>query len=182
MTFYIDSKHKSAIPDIAHNLEYHIQRLDRRWSDMIFLCIGTDRITGDCLGPYIGNALSHLVRELPGIFVYGTLQQPVHALNLNTVSLDITRRHPHGLVIAVDASLGQKKHLGYVTITDGALLPGAGVRKKLPAVGHLHITGIVNTGGFMEHWMLQTTPLSTVITLADVITAGIRQVIFSDVL
>ena len=101
----------------------------------------------------------------------------MHALNLWQTSREITRLHPDALVIAVDASLGQKEHLGFVTIGDGALLPGAGVQKTLPAVGNLHITGIVNTGGFLDHWMLQTTPLSTVVALADVISAGIRSAI-----
>ena len=76
-------------------------------------------------------------------------------------------------MIAIDASLGQKKHLGYVTIANGALYPGAAVRKELPPVGDIHITGIVNTAGVLEHLTLQTTRLSTVISLADKITQGI---------
>ena len=81
--------------------------------------------------------------------------------------------HPEGLVIAVDASLGQKKHLGYVTIGNGALYPGAAVQKELPPVGDIHITGIVNIAGVLEQLTLQTTRLSTVISLADTITQGI---------
>ena len=50
----------------------------------------------------------------------------------------------------MDASLGQKKHLGYVTIADGALYPGAAVQKELPPVGDIHITGIVNIAGVLE--------------------------------
>ena len=65
--------------------------------------------------------------------------------------------------MAIDASLGQKKHLGYVTIGNGALYPGAAVQKELPPVGDIHITGIVNTAGIMEQLTLQTTRLSTVI-------------------
>ena len=182
MTFYIDSKQKSAVQEIADNLKDRIEKIHRPWADVVFLCIGTDRITGDCLGPYVGKQLSFLTKEMPGIYVYDTLHRPVHALNLDAACLEISRQHPRGLIIAVDASLGQKKHLGYITIGDGALLPGAGVHKKLPAVGNLHITGIVNAGGFLEHCMLQTTPLSTVITLADIITAGIRQAIFTGVI
>ena len=104
---------------------------------------------------------------------YGTLFRPVHALNLQITCDDIRRRHPEALVIAIDASLGQKKHLGYVTIANGALYPGAAVRKELPPVGDIHITGIVNTSGVLEHLTLQTTRLSTVISLADKITQGI---------
>ena len=76
-----------------------------------------------------------------------------------------------------NASLGQKKHLGYVTIGNGALYPGAGVQKNLPPVGDIHITGIVNTAGLMEHLTLQTTRLSTVVALADVIAGGILKIL-----
>ena len=76
----------------------------------------------------------------------------------------------------MDASLGQKKHLGYVTIADGALYPGAAVQKELPPVGDIHITGIVNTTNCQNrNLILQTTHLSTVVSLATFITKRIRQ-------
>ena len=83
-------------------------------------------------------------------------------------------------MIAIDASLGQKKHLGYVTIGNGALYPGAGVQKNLPPVGDIHITGIVNIAGMLEHLTLQTTRLSTVVSLADAIAGGILRILPSE--
>ena len=138
---------------------------------MIFICIGTDRITGDSLGPYVGYCLSGC--PLLHKQIYGTLEHPIHALNLETSMDEIVHRHPHGLYVAIDASLGTKKHLGFVTVANGALYPGAGVQKELPPVGHIAITGIVNASGWMEHLSLQTTRLSTVIAMADMITRGI---------
>ena len=63
-------------------------------------------MTGDCLGPYIGQQLS--LNKFQGIYVYGTLDTPVHALNLRQAADYIEITHPHALVIAIDASLGQK--------------------------------------------------------------------------
>ena len=60
-----------------------------------------------------------------------------------------------------------------MTIADGALYPGAGVQKELPPVGDIHITGIVNTAGMLEQLTLQTTRLSTVISIAEQISNGI---------
>ena len=85
----------------------------------------------------------------------------------------ITRADGWALVIAIDASLGEKRHLGYVSIGNGSLYPGAAVQKDLPPVGDIYITGIVNIAGILEYLTLQTTRLSTVITLADTITQGI---------
>ena len=44
------------------------------------VCIGTDRSTGDALGPLVG---SYLRRWAPQLLVYGTLEEPVHATNLS---------------------------------------------------------------------------------------------------
>ena len=140
----------------------------------MFLCIGSDRVTGDCLGPYIGHLLHP--HETGHIFVYGTLSCPVHALNLEKTSSLITsfitrpcNRHRR--------FSWTKKAPGYVTIGNGALYPGAGVQKDLPPVGDIHITGIVNTAGIMEQLTLQTTRLSTVVALADVIACGILKIL-----
>ena len=172
MVFYVDSQKSTSPQEIASFLNKCILHYPGKWSELVFLCIGSDRVTGDCLGPYIGHQLTRQL-DVQDIYIYGTLKAPVHALNLEKISQRIRHLHPDGLVIAIDASLGQKKHLGYVTIADGALYPGAGVQKELPPVGDIHITGIVNIAGLLEQLTLQTTRLSTVVSLADTITQGI---------
>lgn len=171
MTFYINTRQKNSHEMLGVSLEKCIKSHEGSWKELVFICIGTDRITGDSLGPYVGYCLS----GCPLIHgqIYGTLTHPVHALNLEDAMENITRQHPHGLYVAIDASLGTKKHLGFVTVANGALHPGAGVQKELPPVGHIAITGIVNASGWMEHLALQTTRLSTVITMANMITQGI---------
>ena len=171
MTFYINTRLRDAHTMLGTSLKKCIADHKGDWTELIFICIGTDRITGDSLGPYVGYCLSGCPRIHGQI--YGTLERPIHALNLEKAMEEITRQHPHGLYVAIDASLGTKKHLGFVTVANGALYPGAGVQKELPPVGHIAITGIVNASGWMEHLALQTTRLSTVITMADMITRGI---------
>ena len=120
MNFYIDAGRPDSVKNISEALKSCIFHHETSWSEIVFLCIGTDRITGDCLGPWVGQLLSpHIPSDF---FVYGTLSFPVHALNLVDTWNYIQHRHPKGLIIAVDASLGQKKHLGYVTIANGSLL------------------------------------------------------------
>ena len=171
MTFYINASQRDSVLRISHTLKQCILDHQEKWSELVFLCIGTDRVTGDCLGPFVGQQLSSC--STPDFTVYGTLFQPVHALNLTAMYSFIRKRHPEALIVAIDASLGQKKHLGYVTIANGALYPGAAIHKQLPSVGHIHITGIVNTAGMLEQLTLQTTRLSTVISIAEQISNGI---------
>lgn len=171
MTFYINTNKPDSSEKIARLLEGCIKTNGKSWSEIVFLCIGSDRVTGDCLGPYIGYRLSQY--HIPGVFIYGTLQNPVHAVNLSSILSRINHLHPQALIIAIDSSLGEKKHLGYVTIGNGSLYPGAAVQKDLPPVGDIFITGVVNISGILEYLTLQTTRLATVISLADIITQGI---------
>jgi putative sporulation protein YyaC len=168
---YFDSKQLSSSYEFGKEL---YRMLCTGWNvsrPLVFLCIGSDRATGDSLGPIIGQKL--IKRRNNTIHVYGTLEQPVHAKNLNDIIRTIESNFVNPYIIAIDASLGKASHIGYFTLAQGALKPGAGVGKELPDVGNLYITGIVNLSGFLEHSLLQTTRLYTVMSLADHICSGI---------
>ncbi|MGI6012617.1 MAG: spore protease YyaC [Ruminococcus sp.] len=175
--FYINSKKYSASSELSYLLRDAVAHIKYEWKELVFLCIGSDRITGDSLGPLVGHLLSQYT--WPHIHVYGTLKEPVHALNLEKTTAQIKTRHPLALIVAIDASLGSKKHIGFITLGMGALRPGLGVNKDLPHVGDIFITGITNVSGTFEHFLLQTTRLSTVIEMADSIAQGILNAIDS---
>lgn len=145
--------------------------------EIVLVCIGSDRATGDCLGPIVGQKLSTHPKwsKQKGLHIYGTLEKPVHAKNLETIVSLIQAFHPDALVIAIDASLGVMEHVGCITLGEGALYPGIGVDKNLPSVGDIFITGIVNLSGFGGQMLLQTTHLNLVMQLADFISLGIHR-------
>ncbi|WML42466.1 spore protease YyaC [Neobacillus sp. PS3-40] len=138
---------------------------------IVFVCIGTDRSTGDSLGPLIGTLLEE--KNIPSFFIYGTLDDPIHAVNLAEKLKEIKEKHFHPFIIGIDACLGRVKNVGMIEIGDGPVKPGAGVNKELPPVGNIHITGIVNVSGFMEFFVLQNTRLNLVLKIAKTITNGI---------
>lgn len=140
---------------------------------IIILCIGTDRSTGDCLGPLVGYKLANSLKR-KNILVLGTLDNPVHAKNLKSTMDEIAAKYSDPFIVAIDASLGAMERIGFVTIGKGPLKPGAGVSKNLPKVGDMHISGIVNFGGFMEYLILQNTRLSLVMKMANIISSGIQ--------
>jgi putative sporulation protein YyaC len=139
--------------------------------EIVVVCVGTDRSTGDALGPLVGSKLEK--SSCDGFHLYGTLDDPVHAINLaDTLGL-IKERFVSPFIIAIDACLGQLGSVGCIQIGRGPLKPGAGVNKDLPPVGDVHITGIVNVGGFMEYFVLQNTRLSLVMNMAEIIASSI---------
>jgi putative sporulation protein YyaC len=144
----------------------------QRRRDLVIVCVGTDRSTGDALGPLVGSRLAdrRVIQERTRVM--GTLENPVHAGNLSEV-IETLGQEQSCRILAVDACLGKLESVGYITVAEGPLRPGTGVNKDLPLVGYAHVTGIVNVGGFMEYLVLQNTRLSLVIRMADAIAGGI---------
>ncbi len=140
---------------------------------LLYLCIGSDRSTGDSLGPLIGHMLTRSRKESPAVL--GTLRRPVHAVNLEEAIRKIQEDYADAVVVAIDASVGAKDHVGCITLSKGAIKPGLGVSKDLTAVGHIAITGIVGSQGRFEPLLLQNTRLSVVMELADCICRGIEK-------
>ena len=136
---------------------------------IIVVGVGTDRSTGDSLGPLVGNMLlSKNIQYQSEFAIYGTLADPVHATNLENKLTEINTKFHNPLIIGIDACLGKSDSVGYITLAEGPLKPGTGVKKQLPEVGQLHLTGIVNVGGYLEYFVLQNTRLNIVMSMAEV--------------
>lgn len=174
---YIDSAGSNAFAQFSEALFQTIKRhrtCENR--DIVFVCIGTDRSTGDSLGPIIGHKLREL--KYGNVHVYGNLDKPVHAKNLHEITGLIKEQYHNPFIVAVDACLGKMEHIGYITVGMGPLKPGSAVNKELEPIGNIHITGIVNFSGFMDFLILQNTRLGTVMKIADIISSGIRYVLW----
>lgn len=166
---YYDLQSPDASSHFQKDYLSYLQKKCKKNQPLVLICIGTDRATGDCLGPLVGQSLV----DSPFYSVYGTLQTPVHAKNLEQTLRLIYRYHKDPFIIAVDACLGYKEHVGCVTLSSMPLLPGKGVSKKLSPVGDLSITGIVNIFSDACHETIQSTRLKTVFHLASFISEGI---------
>lgn len=171
---YFDCQEQSSIYRFCRELNKLVASKITKKHSVIILCIGSDRATGDCLGPIIGYKLEKL--QYKNVHIYGSLAHPVHAKNLTKTVEIIQDTYKYPFIIAIDASLGKDKHVGFVTLGEGSLSPGIGVDKDLPIVGDIFITGIVNVSGYLNHMLLQTTRLDIVMQLADYICVGLRYV------
>ena len=166
----------TATAKAAYELKTSLLKMFRQHNiqsrDIIILCVGSDRSTGDSLGPLIGYKLEKY-RLIVCRFIFQHLENPIHAANLADKIREISERKKNPFILAIDASLGSRDHIGFITLGNGPLKPGLGVNKELPNVGDIHITGIVNFSGMMEGLLLQTTRLSMVMQLADTISKAL---------
>ena len=175
--YYFDSGEQEDAGLCAGMLRQMIGEIMRRENrrGVLLFCIGTDRSTGDSLGPLIGHKLRDLGWKNERVQVVGTLDCPVHAMNLEQAVFMVRRCYPDHVIVAVDASVGRSEHVGCITLGKGALRPGLGVCKELQAVGDIFITGIVGGCGSCDPLMLQSVRLSVVMRMADYICDSVRQ-------
>ena len=103
----------------------------------VFVCIGTDAVTGDSLGPLTGTVLSEKLRGKT--YVLGTLDRPLTALDVNIASEFVKKVYPYGAIVAVDAALGRKEEVGSVLVSDSPVKPGLGVKKELNEIGDVSV-------------------------------------------
>ena len=167
----IDPDSIDSISSMRDILFPEIKLAIKQGRSIIVLCIGTDRSTGDSLGPLVGDKLKFLVRDK--ICLYGNLEFPVHAKNINDIITSINKAYYNPFIIAVDACLGSIQNVGKIIIESKPLHPGSAMDKDLPSVGDISITGVVNIAGSMEFMVLQNTRLFTVMHLAESISKGI---------
>ncbi|MFX3636165.1 MAG: spore protease YyaC [Candidatus Pristimantibacillus sp.] len=136
-------------------------------NSITFLCIGTDRSTGDCFGPLVGTMLE----EQGWTQVIGTMKQPCDAYKVTDAVRDIMDRD---IVIAIDACLGKPQMVGQYRTLDGPLKPGQATGANLPAVGQYSIAGIVNAISVKPYMTIQTTSLYHVMQMAATVARAVE--------
>jgi putative sporulation protein YyaC len=165
----VDGQDAAALAALSLALEGELARCGAPRRPVTFACIGTDRSTGDALGPLVGQRLRRLGCDPERVI--GTLEHPLHALNLaERLAEGRGSAGAEPLVVAIDAALGPLAGVGTIAVRRGGLRPGQGVGKDLPAVGELAVTATVNVqAGALDSQVLQSTRLYLVQGLAETI-------------
>lgn len=140
--------------------------------DTVIVCIGTDKFIGDCLGPLVGSYLKEQNCSLP---IYGTIESPIHALNIHTELDKIITLHPNSNnnILGIDASLGHGESIGTICVRNEPIYPGRGVGKVLPKVGHASIVGIIDDSEDSTFFSNRSIRLHLVMEMAKVISSSI---------
>lgn len=140
----------------------------------IIICIGSDLVLGDSLGPLVGTFLKqkHL-----NAYLYGTLNTPITAKEISYAQTHLKEMHPLSKIIAIDAAVGCETDLGLIKIFNKGLKPGLGVNKSLGTIGDVSIMGIVATKSIQNYNLYNLTRLNLVYKMAERIASGIEQYI-----
>ena len=146
-------------------------------SNLVFLCIGTDRITGDCFGPIVGEKLQGFKNN---ISVYGSLEEPIIESNLKNKLEEIYLKFSSPFIIAIDAALSKEENIGKIFVMSDSLKLGKGLGKNIAQIGDVSIKGVVGKKERSKKknmQILQNTSLNMVMNLADIVSNGIVEVL-----
>lgn len=164
-------KNKSAPIALGNALRPFINK------NTIIVCIGTDKCIGDSLGPIVGSLLK---KEGFPLTIFGTLDNPIHAVNLQDKLSMVKKLHPSKFVIAIDACLGSKENVGKIQLKLGPIHPGKGVGKKLTSVGNISIVGVVDVLSRNNNITLHNIRLGFIMNIAEAIVEGFRHAIYEN--
>ena len=131
----------------------------------IIMCLGTDKVIADSLGPIVGHLLT--TKYNIKTYVYGSLKRTVNSVNLETYCSHINKTHKGQTLLVVDAGLGNLEQLGSININAGGVIPYNNCYYK--KIGDISITGIVLEKGFLRSMQLRQTKLNFISEMAEVI-------------
>lgn len=146
-------------------------------SNLVFLCIGTDRITGDCFGPIVGEKLHQFKNN---ISVYGSLGEPIVQSNLKNKLDEIYLKFSNPFIVAVDAALSKEENIGKIFVINDSLKLGKGLGKNIANIGDISIKGVIGRKEKSKKrnmQILQNTSLNMVMNLANIVSKGIMEVL-----
>ena len=140
----------------------------------VIVCIGSDLVLGDSLGPLVGTMLK---RKNTNAFIYGTLSEPITAKEIIYVKKYLSKIHPNSPVLAIDAAIGENDDLGLIKAINRGLKPGLGVKKDLGEIGNFSLIGVVAKKSAENYQLFNLTRLGLVYRMADVISIGVYRYI-----
>lgn len=114
----------------------------KRYSNIIFICIGTNKIVGDSFGPIVGEILKRNLKQT-NIKVIGDLTNNINAKNIFQNLKNIEDKYTNPYIISIDSALSNSIEPGNVFIIKKGLIPGSALNKQNIAIGNIGIKGIV---------------------------------------
>ena len=92
-----------------------------QYSNIIFLCIGTDRLTGDAFGPLVGYKLKSFFSNASKINIIGDLANPVCSNNISDVARQIRKNYQNPFIIAIDSAMSTPANVGTLLVDEGPI-------------------------------------------------------------
>lgn len=152
---------------------------NKTYSSLVFLCIGTDRITGDSFGPIVGYHLKKLFKDTKNVAIFGDLENIVCSINIDSTINKICKDYSNPFIISIDSALSKNAdNVGKLFVDKGGIVIGSSISREKFIIGDMHIKGVIAKDLFnskKNFYLIQNTRLNMIIKMADIVSNGIYQ-------
>lgn len=145
----------------------------------VIVCIGSDRVSGDSLGPVTGSMLKNKL-AMPDVFVLGSLENTITAKEVKYLNAFLKETFFKRPIICVDSAVGSLSDVGVIKISDAPLLPGSGINKRLGKIGDVSVQGVVAEKNLLSKSALSEVKMGMVYKMSDIISDSIAKYLSPD--
>ncbi len=117
--------------------------LYQEFSDIVILCIGSNKMIGDCIGPMVGQKLKSILKKEKNIIIYGNMEETLNFKNAKQVIENILKTYKKPFVITIDSALGTKEMIKKIVVNTGWIKIGNSLGRSICYYSHMNIKGIV---------------------------------------
>lgn len=149
-------------------------------NEIVFLCIGTNRVIGDSIGPIVGTNLKKKIDNNRNIKVFGDLENNICYENIKEYITKLSTCK--SLIVVIDSALSNQENIGKVFVQNKGLKYGESLYKNNSIIGNISIKAVVGKNAynkFKNFKVLKNTSINRVIYLSNIVSNGIAQVINS---
>ena len=90
---------------------------NKLYSNIIFLCIGTDKVTGDAFGPLVGYKLKNALNHIQKVDIIGDLDETVSNTNILNAIEYIQKNYKNPFIVSIDSALSVRRNVGDIIVS-----------------------------------------------------------------
>ena len=176
---------------LKDNIEYkrfvwefsNILKRNKENKKLIFLCVGTNKVIGDSIGPMVGTNLINILKckrdfnfKNSNIKVIGDMSNNISYNNIEDYMKKIKKLAGNNFIIVIDSALSSENNIGKIFIHDRGLKYAESLKRKNNVIGDVSIKAVVgkNTQNRLKNFkILRNASTKRVMTMANILSKGI---------
>ncbi len=165
---------KKFVQDLQKNI---YQYRNQKFSDVVILCVGTNKLIGDSIGPVVGQKLKE-EKMKEKICVYGDLKESINFKNAKTVIENVFKTYQKPFIITIDSALGTQTMISKIVVNKGIIRIGKSLGRSICYPSHITIKGVVgeNKNTYEDNIkILNEVEPELIWNLSDIMVDGIKQ-------
>lgn len=116
--------------------------IEKEFSNIVILCVGTNKIVGDLFGPMVGQKLIKKIKR-KNVNIYGDSKNTLNFKNAENVLKSVFVEYRKPFIITIDAALGKENMIEKVFVSRGKIKIGNSLGRSICYNSQINIKGVV---------------------------------------